>query len=93
VHAELGEDLRADAVVALLGRELVKLRHHIEIDGLWWSLDLFRGALAGLEVIEIEASDKAALAALVPPSWTTKEVTHDPRYQCGSLVQTNAIPE
>jgi CYTH domain-containing protein len=86
-------DAEHELLRALPARELVKLRHHIEIDGLWWSLDLFRGALAGLEVIEIEASDKAALAALVPPSWTTKEVTHDPRYQCGSLVQTNAIPE
>ena len=78
---------------ALPARELVKLRHHLELDGLWWSLDVFEGALAGLEVLEIEASDTGALAALVPPVWTTKEITHDPRYQCGSLAQTHAIPE
>lgn len=77
----------------LPARELVKLRHHLEFGGLWWSLDLFEGALAGLELIEAEASDKATLAALVPPPWATKEVTHDPRYQCGSLAQTLAVPE
>jgi CYTH domain-containing protein len=54
---------------------------------------VFREGLAGLEVIEIEASDEAALAALVPPVWATKEVTHDPRYQCGALAQSDAIPE
>ena len=74
-------------------RELVKVRHHLEIDRLWWSLDVFEGPLAGLELVEIEAPDEAALAALVPPPWAIKEVTHDPRYQCGSLAQTNAIPE
>jgi CYTH domain-containing protein len=78
---------------ALRARELVKLRHHLELDGLWWSLDVFGGALTGLEVIEIEAPDRAALAALVPPIWTAKEITSDPRYQCGSLAQTHAIPE
>ena len=78
---------------ALPARELVKLRHHLELDGLWWSLDLFEGRLAGLELIEAEVADTTALAALVPPVWTTKEVTHDPRYQCGSLVQTDAVPE
>ena len=70
-----------------------KRRYHLPIDGRWWSLDLFEGALAGLELVETEAADEAALAALVPPSWATKEITRDPRYQCGSLAQTNAIPE
>ena len=73
--------------------ELAKTRHHLRLDGRWWSLDVFEGPLAGLELVEIEASDAAALAALVPPPWAAKEVTHDARYQCGSLVQTDAIPE
>jgi CYTH domain-containing protein len=78
---------------ALPGRPMRKRRHHVPIDGEYWSLDLFEGTLAGLELVEIEATDEAALAALVPPPWTTKEVTRDPRYQCGSLAQTNQIPE
>jgi CYTH domain-containing protein len=78
---------------ALPALPMRKRRYHVPFEGRYWSLDLFEGALAGLELIEVEAPDETVLAALVPPSWTTKEVTHDPRYQCGSLAQTNMIPE
>jgi len=78
---------------ALPARTLTKRRYNLAIDRRYWSLDLFDGALAGLELVEAEATDEAALAALVPPAWATKEVTHDPRYQCGALAQTHAIPE
>jgi CYTH domain-containing protein len=78
---------------ALPARELAKTRYHLLLDDRWWSLDLFDGPLAGLELVEAEASGDAALAALVPPPWATKEVTHDARYQCGALAQTHAIPE
>jgi CYTH domain-containing protein len=81
------------SLAALPAHPLRKTRHHLLIDGIWWSLDRFEGPLAGLETIEAEAADEAALAALVPPSWAAKEVTHDARYQCGALAQTNAIPE
>jgi CYTH domain-containing protein len=77
----------------LPAHELVKTRYHLSLGGHWWSLDLFGGPLAGLELVESEADDAAALAALVPPPWATKEVTHDPRYQGGSLARSNAIPE
>ena len=70
-----------------------KRRYRVPHAGKCWSLDVFEGPLAGLELVEIEAPDEGALAALVPPSWATKEITHDPRFQCGSLAQTLAIPE
>jgi CYTH domain-containing protein len=78
---------------ALPARPLRKRRYHVPLEGRYWSLDLFEGALEGLEVVEIEAPDETALAALVPPQWATKEVTHDARYQCGALAQSNALPE
>ena len=78
---------------ALPARTMRKTRHHLLLAGHWWSLDRFEDTLAGLELVEIEAPDEAALAALVPPPWAAKEVTHDERYQCGALAQTNAIPE
>ena len=82
------------AVLAALPAALMrKRRFHFAIDGHDWSLDLFEGGLAGLELVEAEAADEAALAALVPPPWATKEVTHDARYQCGSLAEAQAIPE
>jgi CYTH domain-containing protein len=82
-----------ELLTALPARGLVKRRYHLPVAGQFWSLDLFEGALAGLELVETEAADAAALAALVPPPWATKEVTHDPRYQCGALAQTKLIPE
>lgn len=78
---------------ALPAHAMTKRRYNLPIDGHWWSLDLFQGSLFGRELLETEVSDYAALAALVPPPWVTKEVTDDPRYQCGSLAQSNAIPE
>jgi CYTH domain-containing protein len=78
---------------ALPAHPMRKRRYHFPIEGRYWSLDLFEGLLEGLELVEIEAPDEAALAALVPPVWATKEVTHDVRYQCGELAQTQVIPE
>ena len=78
---------------ALPARAMRKRRYHFPIEGRYWSLDVFEGPLARLELVEVEAPDEAALAALVPPPWVTKEVTHDARYQCGALAQTNQIPE
>ena len=78
---------------ALPAAPLRKRRYHLPIDGHFWSLDVFQGELDGLELVESETGDEAALRALVPPPWATKEVTHDPRYQGGALAQTHAIPE
>jgi CYTH domain-containing protein len=72
---------------------LRKRRYRLPVGGRVWSLDLFEGALAGFELVETEAGSEAELAALVPPPWATKEVTHDRRYQCGALAQTNVVPE
>jgi CYTH domain-containing protein len=80
-------------LAALPGQVLRKRRYHVAHDGLAWNLDRFECPLAGFELTEVEAPDEATLAALVPPPWAAKEVTHDARYQCGALVQTNTIPE
>ena len=78
---------------ALPARTLRKRRFHVLVEGQYWSLDVFEGGLDGLELVEIEATDEAELVALVPPAWAAREVTHDPRYQCASLANTNALPE
>lgn len=82
-----------DLLAALAAHPLRKTRRPVRYDGRWWSLDVFEGALTGLELVEAEAGDAASLAALVPPPWAVKEVTRDARYQCGALAQTHAIPE
>ena len=92
VTTYLTEDEHA-LLATLPGRLLRKRRYHLPHDGRHWSLDLFEGALAGLELAEVEVPDETALMALVPPPWTLKEVTHDVRYQCGSLVEAQRLPE
>lgn len=80
-------------LLALPGRDLVKRRYHLPFAGRYWSLDVFEGPLLGLEAVECEAEDPAALAALAPPDWALREVTHLPQWQCGSLAAAGAIPE
>lgn len=79
-------------LTTLPARPVVKRRHAVAHGGLEWSLDRFEGALAGLELVEIEAPDAAALAALVPPAWAVREISDDPRYQVGTLAALG-LPE
>ena len=77
----------------LPARELVKHRYRLAVGGRVWSLDVFQGRLAGLEVIECETEDPASLAALTRPDWALREVTHLPQWQCGALAAAQEIPE
>jgi CYTH domain-containing protein len=43
-------------------------------------LDVYRGALAGLVVAEVEFRSEADAEAFRPPSWFADEVTGDPRF-------------
>jgi CYTH domain-containing protein len=81
-----------EVFAALAALPLTKRRFAVRAGGEPWSLDRFEGALAGLELIEIEWPDDAGLRALTPPGWITREVSDDPRYQGGSLV-AHGIPE
>lgn len=78
---------------SLPGRDIIKRRYRVPDGARIWCLDLFEGALAGLELIECEETDDAALAAMTPPLWARREITGDLRYQCGTLAQSNCIPE
>lgn len=78
---------------ALPARELIKHRYRLPFDGRTWNVDLFEGGLQGLETIECEVEDKPSLAALVPPHWALREITHLPHWQCGALAMACAIPE
>lgn len=72
-----------DLLARLDARALAKRRY--KLDG--FSLDRFEGALAGLELAEIEWPDDAGLRRLQPPPWAASEVSHDPRYQGGTLAE------
>lgn len=70
-----------DLFARLPAAPVTKRRYAVE----GYSLDVFAGALAGFELVEIEAADDAALRALPAPAWTIREVSGDPAYQGGAL--------
>jgi CYTH domain-containing protein len=82
----------SDAEYALLAslpaRGLVKRRYPLGE----FSIDLFEGALAGLETAESEQPDEVALMAFVPPEWAIKEVSDDPHYDGGTLALLDKLP-
>ena len=68
------EEMRAFAV----GNIVAKTRHRIDVAGYVYEVDVFRGALAGLVIAELETADHVADAKL--PAWLGREVTGEPAY-------------
>ncbi len=77
-----------DLLAELPGRPLVKKRFPRDP----FSIDIFEGALSGLELAESEQPDDAALAALASPDWAICEVSDDPRYEGGNLALLDRMP-
>ncbi|GHG81499.1 CYTH domain-containing protein [Pseudodonghicola xiamenensis] len=75
------------------GRRLEKERWTGPLPGgLRYELDIFHGALAPLQVVEVEFDSVPAADAFRPPDWFGREVTDDPRYGNRAMV-TEGIPE
>lgn len=70
----------------LPARPLVKRRYPIEVPEGQIGIDVFEGALAGLETAEIELATETMLQVFVPPSWAIADVSRDERFQGGKLV-------
>ncbi len=71
--------------VALPGHWLRKRRHAVPGASGEFGIDLFEGALGGLELAEIEQPDAASLEAVQVPEWARSEVTYDPNFEGGTL--------
>ena len=87
-----------DAEFALLkglpGRTLCKVRHQLgPVNGVEMSVDEFEGPLAGLVMAEAEFDSAEAMAAYPAPNFATREVTDDPRFCGGWLVENGLPPE
>jgi len=74
----------AEAMLALAGGRIEKVRHFVAIEGHVFEVDEFLGDNAGLVVAEIEldAEDRRHPA----PDWLGREVSHLPRYYNVNLV-------
>ncbi|WP_404712721.1 hypothetical protein [Sphingomonas sp. MMS24-J13] len=81
-------DVEYALLAALPAHSLVKRRYPLGA----FSIDLFEGALAGLELAESEQPNETALVGLVPPDWAIREVSNDPRYDGGNLALLDALP-
>jgi CYTH domain-containing protein len=77
-----------DVLAVLPGSALVKSRSIRVIDGVQFSIDVFEGALAGLQLAETEVEELNA--RLPDPPWLGREVTHDDRYSGGRLAMMTA---
>lgn len=74
----------AEALLKLcIGHIIEKRRHIVIVEGHRWEVDLFRGALNGLVMAELELND--AGQQFPRPDWLGEEVTHDRRYYNASL--------
>jgi CYTH domain-containing protein len=62
------------------GRRLRKERLTATVDDQTVSVDVYRGSLAGLIVVEVEFEDLDAARAFVSPRWFGRELTDDARY-------------
>ncbi len=58
-------------------------------DGLIFELDIFRGALASLMLVEVEFSTLTAATAFTPPDWFGADVTTDTRFKNRALANAS----
>jgi len=69
---------------AFCGERIIeKVRHHVEVAGHVWVVDVFEGPHEGLVLAEIELESEDE--DFVKPSWAGAEVSHDARYYNSNL--------
>lgn len=68
----------AEALLALCGKRVEKVRHLVSYAGMVWEVDVFAGANEGLVMAEIELEAEGQKFEL--PEWVGEEVSGDPRY-------------
>ena len=78
-------DAEYELMATLPARRLTKRRYPMTVGVAVWSLDVFDDQLAPLEIVEIECRSDAALDAVVPPNWVTREVSFEASWQGGAL--------
>ncbi|MCB0035813.1 MAG: hypothetical protein KDE51_17400 [Anaerolineales bacterium] len=74
----------------LAGRQLIKRRYPYWYEGVQYVIDLFSGPLRGLVLAEVERASDNDLLRLTPPPFAIGEVTDDPFFTGGRLVQLSA---
>ncbi len=74
-----------ELLAALPGRDLIKVRWAVDLDGEVGSVDVFEGDLLGLVMLEVDLKSATRLSDFSPPAWVGPEVTHDEAFTGGAL--------
>ena len=74
-----------ELLAALPGRDLVKVRWAVDLDGEAGSVDVFEGDLLGLVMLEVDLKSATRLTGFSPPAWAGPEVTQDEAFTGGVL--------
>lgn len=74
-------------LAALPGATVVKRRHPVVADDVRFVIDLFKGALAGRRVAEVELPTDAAVWAVAAPPWYGVEITGEPAFGGAALAR------
>lgn len=76
------------------GNVIEKTRYIIPLENnLKAELDIFKGYLEGLIVVEVEFKDEKDVSKFIVPSWFGKDITSDVRYKNACLTKINNISE
>ncbi len=75
------------------GRRLRKIRYDIPgPGGLTFELDIYADALAGLQTVDVEFPDEAALHLFQPPAWFGREIGGEAAYRNEHLSRCGLPP-
>jgi len=85
IEVEISPDQFRALWPATEGRRLEKTRYALEWNGYPLELDVYKGSLAGLAVVELEFESADESKRFSPPAWFGDEVTEDRRYKNSSL--------
>ncbi len=70
---------------------ITKLRYSYKHDGFDYSIDRFKGHLAGLLLAEIESQGKIDIASLPVPEFATKDITEDAFFKGSNLAELSEV--
>ena len=74
-------------------RGLAKTRYYLPLpSGLKAEIDVFRGSLEGLVMVEVEFPDEASRRAFVPPSWFGRDVSQE-RWSANSWLAGKSLAD
>jgi adenylate cyclase len=74
-----------DALSKLEGKRLDKVRYHYDHKGLKAEIDVFKGALKGLVIVDFEFASEEDKQSFVMPDFCLAEVTHE-EFLAGGMV-------